>query len=421
MKPLHRCIALSLALSVTTPVFAEEVVNPFEAIHQELLTAVAEGCPAKYEDLYVQITSEDTVSSLWGTSQVNAVDDEQAFRLRYEQNNSIAGVAPSVTEVDEVMASADAIRFECNTHRLNLLQQMMTLNSNDATDSLEVISGIVDAIDLGSGRWETGDIRNTGRTEPAAGWVFLDGRSIGSDSSENAYYKGDQYKALFELMNLWDPENTQNWEAGDAHTLPDLRGRSIYGSTAMGGSASPALEDEAVNADLANSLGKAFGADQVELDENTLPAHTHNMTRAGVHNHDSSAVGHHVHTIKNDGYHGHSMTYSGNHEHDLKQGLYNPGNYGPGTYSNRWPTGGLRPSTDGLNSATLTSSILTDGSHKHSIGNGGTHNHGMNGAGGHDHSISNSIDHEHSNESTGNSAPVNITGPGVSFNVEIKL
>lgn len=414
MKSLRQGIALSLALSMSTPLFADEPLSPAEH-HQQLLAAVADGCPAKYEDIFVEIDNADDLSSIWG-----GLDDEAAFRARYEVNNSISGAAPSVAEVNAVMGDVAAIHFECNAHRLNLLHQMVTLNTNDATESLEVISGIVDAIDLGSGRWETGDVRTTSRLNPASGWIFLDGRTIGSSLS-TADHRGDQYEALFEQINLLNPTNAKSWTNNESIALPDLRGRSIYGSTAMGGAAAPTLNDAAVDASLAGTLGGVFGSDMITLDGNQLPTHTHAMSIVGVHNHDSSAVANHSHTSNNAGSHSHPMNYSGTHDHDLKQGLYAPGNYGPGTYSNRWPTGGLRPSTDGNNSATLTMSVLAAGNHKHVISNAGTHKHTINSAGGHDHSISNSGNHAHSNASAGSSAPVNITGPGVAFNVEMKL
>lgn len=414
---------VALLLMFHSATYAQNEPSSAE-LHDEFKQAVEEGCPTSYEDVFSVIPSvgdnvlPSSISAFWGGNGVSASDDENAFITRYQLNNG----NPTPTEVNAVMADAAAILFECNTHRLALLQHMMTVNTLDATASLEAASGIVGAFDLTSGRWETGDVRTTGRSTPQAGWLFLDGRTIGATDS-TADHRDDRFEDLFNLIKTWDTAfNDKTW-GGTGQVgviaLPDMRGRAVFGATAMGGNAAPTLNSSAVNESTAATVGGVFGQANQTITVAKMPSHNHASNDAGGHNHSASYTPHHVHSMNNSPSHSHPMGYAGTHKHNSKQALYGAGNYGAGTFSNKWPTGGIRPTSDGGNSATLTNAVLASGNHKHSIGSGGIHKHAIHGAGGHDHSISAAAGHNHSLQNTGGGEALDNT-PGMTFNVEIK-
>ena len=390
--------------------------------HARLKAKVDAACPFRSQDVMQAIDNNGgSVAGLWGdpAGSLSATQDEQNFIDQYTVDNNVTSGSPSEFELNEILGSVEGINFECNAHRLVFLQYLLEANSEDSTESLAVAGSVLEAVDFGGNRWQPGDVRVTARPAPAHGWVFLVGQTIGSQSS-NAQLKGPQYQALFEMAKAWDPANAaKSWDANHTVKLPDMRGRSIFANNNMN---QPQVT-EVASATLpeANQVGKVIGQKNVALSVNQMPRHTHSMNALGQHNHSASSGGVHKHSIYNSPSHSHSMGYAGTHKHNSKQALYGAGNYGWGWFSDKWPTGGIRSTRDGGNSATLTNAIHSAGNHKHSLGSGGVHNHGMGNSASHSHSISTASSHQHTNSIAGGTTPVNITPPGMVFNVEMKL
>lgn len=99
-----------------------------------------------------------------------------------------------------------------------------------------------------------------------SGWLILDGKTIGKDSSSGADVVGDDLENLFELLKTSWGNSGKTWGAiGDAGkvTLPDTKGRFPRGwnSTSSGIDAS-----------------RSFGTYQTDLNK----SHTHSYNRTTV-------------------------------------------------------------------------------------------------------------------------------------------
>ncbi len=139
-------------------------------------------------------------------------------------------------------------------------------------------SGRLPAVDGSQliGLFETGDIRPSFRSTPPAGWLLLNGSSLG-DTGSGATYTGTVYQALYEHLwgNLDDTaapvaggrgaSGSADWNAGKALTMPDARGRAPIGAGQGAG-----LTNRVV--------GRTGGAETHQLTEAEMPAHTHTYT-----------------------------------------------------------------------------------------------------------------------------------------------
>ncbi len=106
-----------------------------------------------------------------------------------------------------------------------------------------------------------------------AGWLALDGSTIGAEGSA-ADHAGTSYAALYTLLYaaLGDAQApvvggrgtdaTADWTAGKPLTLPDARGRTVIGA-----GTGPGLTERVT--------GVVGGAETVALGQTQLPAHTH--------------------------------------------------------------------------------------------------------------------------------------------------
>lgn len=117
-------------------------------------------------------------------------------------------------------------------------------------------------------------------TTPPAGWLMLNGDTIGNTGS-GATQADSQFEELFELFwnSMADTEapvstgrgaNAQaDWDAGKTLTMPDARGRVLLGSGQGGG--------------LSNRVhGDADGAETHTLTEGELPSHNHDFRTDGA-------------------------------------------------------------------------------------------------------------------------------------------
>jgi microcystin-dependent protein len=135
---------------------------------------------------------------------------------------------------------------------------------------------------------ETGSVFDyIGSTAPA-GYVFLDGKTIGNVSSGATGRANADTEALF--TKLWDSmadaqagvstgrgaSAAADFAANKTITLPDARGRVIAGQDDMGGTAASRLTSTTMSPDGA-TLGATGGAQTHTLTTPEMPAHTHDV------------------------------------------------------------------------------------------------------------------------------------------------
>ena len=134
----------------------------------------------------------------------------------------------------------------------------------------------------------TGVIRPFVGAAANAGWVLLDGRTLGNATSGASSRANADAEMLFRL--LWDRcTNTEcpviggrgstassDFAASKRITLPDARGRVLAGLDNMGGTASNRLTVAGGGVDGA-TLAAFGGAQSVTLDGTQIPAHAHGI------------------------------------------------------------------------------------------------------------------------------------------------
>jgi len=321
----------------------------------QLRSEMQEVCPIAWEDLSIAINASIPTGDVWQSDSA----DRAAFVARYASDNSVSNAAAETAADDLTIVSS-----ECATYRLALLDSLMEKTPIDVSLALDAASG---GSFNGSG-WLTGDVRMTGRAIPAAGWVFMVGQSVGADGSA-ADLTGDDYQALFELAKTWAPNTGSEVWGSAVVTLPDMRGRSMFGADNMGGTSANVLADAA-----ADQVGGTFGSESQVLSEDQLPTHTHTMNNAGNHSH--------------------TMGFAGQHGHNLRSSPYG----GSGQPRN-WDYFEGRARTNYRNN--IAQAVRPAGNHNHSLSSNGNHQHTLNDA--------------------GNSAAVTTVSPGIVFNVEMKL
>ncbi|TVR08168.1 MAG: hypothetical protein EA385_10640 [Salinarimonadaceae bacterium] len=141
-------------------------------------------------------------------------------------------------------------------------------------------------------------VASTGQIAPAydlstrAGWVRLNGRSIGTPSSGATERANADTEALY--LFLWQRDadvqggrgasGAADWAANKALFLPDFRGRAAFVSDTMGSTAAERLTDLVMTPDGA-TLGATGGAQAVPLTEAQLPEVTKTTSNNGNHTH----------------------------------------------------------------------------------------------------------------------------------------
>lgn len=137
----------------------------------------------------------------------------------------------------------------------------------------------------------TGAMVDTFATTPDSGWIFLDGRTIGSGASSATNRANADTESLFTL--IWNAladaqapvssgrgaSAAADFAANKTLTLPDARGRVMVGRDDMSGSAANRITAAGSGID-GTVLGNSGGAQTHTLVTGELPAHTHTISQS---------------------------------------------------------------------------------------------------------------------------------------------
>lgn len=264
----------------TTGLLIAMVIGP-HANGQSVDTGMLEqrmrdACPGIWEDVRSQIDPSALLDGVWNGN----IADKDAFKAFLAA--AMGAEAPTEAELESMASDASTVASECAAQRIALLDGLLARIPNDA---LVAMNSVMDQLNVTAeaverGGWNIGDLRLTGQPEPSPGWIFMSGQTIGKTDS-GALLTGDVLEELFELAKHWFPNTgSESWTDGDVVTLPDMRGRTIVGTNAMGGVPANTLSDTA-----ANHVGGTFGAAEHQLTVGQMPTHTHSMGSAGGHTH----------------------------------------------------------------------------------------------------------------------------------------
>lgn len=150
------------------------------------------------------------------------------------------------------------------------------------------LSGFIPAAQIGASGFQTGmGVDWWGQSAPT-GWVFADGRTIGSAASTATARANDDTQALFTF--LWNNHSNTvcpvsggrgasaaaDWSANKTITLIDKRGRVSVGKDNMGGTAANRVTTAGSGVD-GSSLAATGGAETHTLTVAQIPAHSHNL------------------------------------------------------------------------------------------------------------------------------------------------
>lgn len=153
-------------------------------------------------------------------------------------------------------------------------------------------AGLIPAAQVGPAGFQTGMGMDFWGTTPPSGWVFADGRTIGSAASAASNRANDDTHALF--VFLWNnhPDAVcpvtggrgataeADWSANKIIQLIDKRGRVSIGKDDMGGTAAGRVTTAGAGLE-GSSLAAVGGAQTHTLTEAQIPSHTHKFDAAG--------------------------------------------------------------------------------------------------------------------------------------------
>lgn len=349
---------MAMAISPTTSYAEGEVSEP--NVYASLRAQMQRACPAQWEDLGAELDTSNSQLDIW---QGNNADRSEFIAL-FQEVSASSGI-----DIDFESAADDlaTVATECASYRVALLDALISKTPRELLLAMDTVNkGLNKSVEYLDGGWSVGDVRVTGRMSPQDGWVFLAGQTIGNSNS-TAQMRGEDYNELYELAKNWAPNaGTEVWEAGHTVTLPDMRGRTLFGADNMGGESAGVL-----TAPEADNVGGIFGSEEHVLSEQNLPSHSHTMDVAGNH--------------------GHTLGYGGSHKHKLpsvRQYVY----VNPTGSSSSWRAPWLRSGAD--------MSTTSAGHHNHTVSESGSHQHQIN--------------------STGEGQAVRSLPPAITFNVEMK-
>ncbi len=139
----------------------------------------------------------------------------------------------------------------------------------------------------------TGDFKWRPTSGTLAGWVRANARTIGSATSGASERANADTQALFEYLwaNFSDTicpvaggrglSASADWTANKTIGVPDLRGRSPFGTADMGNLDSGRLSGVTFSTGSATTAASVGGAAAVTLTTGQLPAHAHGVTDPG--------------------------------------------------------------------------------------------------------------------------------------------
>ncbi len=332
---------------------------------EKLFGDFQKSCPSIWEDLGSKIneTEANAIAQAWSTADPNSTDE-----------NVIGIISDKDQFIQQTSApapiTAASIIHHCTIARTALLSKYYSnLPQNVVVAMQDIDYKVGDIVD----GFEVGDIRHTGRSNEAKGWVFLYGQTIGANNSQ-ATLKGEEYKKLFELAKTWAPNTgSEVWgNSGNSGTvqLPDMRGRVVTTSDNLGGQTKGVLNNLS-----ARKIGGAFGAEKTSLSIANMPKHRHELGKNPAHTH--------------------TVGPNGAHSHRLRTSAY----AGSGAPQTTWQyfEGRARPNYQNL------------------IGKGAVET-----AANHDHSLTSQPGHTHTVTEKGSGQAFLNSQPSITFNVEMK-
>jgi microcystin-dependent protein len=221
------------------------------------------------------VTAGTSTAYTLTTNQVfTALTDGIYVRCRMDETS---GVAPTLN-VDSL--GAKPIQYISGTAPASgvLLGGAIYTFTYDSSADAWIVEGAPSVIE------PAGTFRAYVGTTAPAGYVRANGRTIGNAASSASERANADTSTLYAL--LWDNYSdtvcpvssgrgasaAADYAANKTITLPDLRGRALFGLDDMGGSAAGRLAGATIDQ---TTNGASGGADTVTLIEGNLPAHTH--------------------------------------------------------------------------------------------------------------------------------------------------
>jgi microcystin-dependent protein len=217
---------------------------------------------------------------------------------------------------------------------------------------------------------ETGDVIWSFRNGIRAGWVRLNGGTIGptaaSVGSIHAERHNNDTEALFKF--LWGQDSTglllavepsrgasaqADWDANKRIRLPDARGRVLAGLREMGNvGGQDNLQGVTWSLGSNNVLGSLIGVPTIALTVAQMPVHSHTATQ-GSHTHTASQ-GAHTHTLTDPG-HSHGASQPA-HNHGVTDPTHTHTYFDPGHQHDyaRWSAGSGSATNSGGSLGNLT-------------------------------------------------------------------
>jgi len=198
--------------------------------------------------------------------------------------------------VDDSVTNPKIADNAVNENKINLGYQNQLLYTNAQGKVLglprgqdtQVLTLVGGALSWSSGSLPTGIVcPYYGNTAPS-GWVIADGSTVGSTSSSAVNASDTNISLFFHLWNTFSNAEAPvaegrgasasvDWNADKSITLPDLRGRTIFGiETDTDNSTNRIIATEVTTGDNA-SVSSTGGSSTVELTKDDIPAHQHKM------------------------------------------------------------------------------------------------------------------------------------------------
>ena len=202
-------------------------------------------------------------------------------------NDSVTNVkiAPNAVTEDKIsLTSNNKVLYADGTGNIT------GINTGSDTQVLTLVGG---APVWASGALPTGLVcPYYGNTAPS-GWVIADGSTLGSTASSADNASDTNISLFFHLWNTFS--NTEapvvegrgasaqvDWDANKSITLPDLRGRSIFGIETDTDNSTGRITPSEVSTGNNASVASVGGSSRVALTEDDIPAHQHKMFVDGI-------------------------------------------------------------------------------------------------------------------------------------------